>query len=151
MNARAHHRPARSPPVSAAATTAGAVYTCPMHPEIRQDRPGHCPKCGMTLEPVLPTLEEGENAEPVDLDGRAVLRARRAAGRPPQPEHVHADRAGLCPATGWLLSPIIAALAMSLSSASVIFNALRLRATPKVTSALPASDRTAQSPSSAPR
>ncbi len=32
---------------------AGAVYTCPMHPEIRQIRPGACPKCGMALEPVV--------------------------------------------------------------------------------------------------
>lgn len=31
-----------------------------MHPEIRQNHPGNCPKCGMTLEPVMPTLEEGE-------------------------------------------------------------------------------------------
>ncbi|MBN22446.1 MAG: copper-translocating P-type ATPase [Bdellovibrionaceae bacterium] len=31
----------------------GAVYTCPMHPEIRQDKPGSCPKCGMALEPVF--------------------------------------------------------------------------------------------------
>ncbi len=43
---------------------AGAVYTCPMHPEIRQDQPGNCPKCGMTLEPVLPTLaDDDENPE----------------------------------------------------------------------------------------
>src|ERR1700682_1208101 len=35
---------------------AGApLYTCPMHPEIRQDHPGSCPKCGMALEPVAPT------------------------------------------------------------------------------------------------
>ena len=33
---------------------AGSIYTCPMHPEIRQDHPGNCPKCGMTLEPILP-------------------------------------------------------------------------------------------------
>ncbi|MGB9379029.1 heavy metal translocating P-type ATPase [Candidatus Binatus sp.] len=36
---------------------AGApLYTCPMHPEIRQDHPGSCPKCGMALEPVAPVL-----------------------------------------------------------------------------------------------
>ena len=29
----------------------GTKYTCPMHPEIEQDHPGQCPKCGMTLEP----------------------------------------------------------------------------------------------------
>lgn len=37
-------------------------YTCPMHPEILQDHPGDCPKCGMALEPVMPTLEE-DNSE----------------------------------------------------------------------------------------
>ncbi|NDP38063.1 MAG: heavy metal translocating P-type ATPase [Rhodoferax sp.] len=39
------------------------VYTCPMHPEVRQDHPGNCPKCGMTLEPELPSLEDDENPE----------------------------------------------------------------------------------------
>ncbi|WP_321783590.1 heavy metal translocating P-type ATPase [Burkholderia pyrrocinia] len=48
----------------------GTIYTCPMHPEIRQDHPGQCPKCGMTLEPVLPTIEEGENPELVDFRRR---------------------------------------------------------------------------------
>lgn len=38
----------------------GTIYTCPMHPEIRQDHPGNCPKCGMTLEPEMPTLDEGK-------------------------------------------------------------------------------------------
>ena len=43
---------------------AGAtIYTCPMHPEVRQDHPGNCPKCGMTLEPELPSLEDDENPE----------------------------------------------------------------------------------------
>ena len=32
-------------------TKEGTIYTCPMHPEIRQDKPGSCPKCGMTLVP----------------------------------------------------------------------------------------------------
>ena len=40
-----------------------AIYTCPMHPEIRQDHPGSCPKCGMTLELVVPTLEADDNSE----------------------------------------------------------------------------------------
>ena len=39
------------------------VYTCPMHPEIRQDHPGNCPICGMTLEPVMPSLDDDENPE----------------------------------------------------------------------------------------
>jgi Cu+-exporting ATPase len=41
----------------------GTIYTCPMHPEIRQDHPGDCPKCGMTLEPEMPGLEDEENPE----------------------------------------------------------------------------------------
>src|SRR5262245_24359234 len=39
------------------ATTSGAIYTCPMHPDVRQDHPGDCPKCGMALEPVEPAFE----------------------------------------------------------------------------------------------
>ncbi len=48
----------------------GTVYTCPMHPEIRQDHPGNCPKCGMTLEPLLPELTDEENPELVDFNRR---------------------------------------------------------------------------------
>jgi Cu+-exporting ATPase len=60
-HAHAHHHspaPAQAPPESAA--PAGTIYTCPMHPQIRQDHPGHCPICGMALEPLMPTLEEGD-------------------------------------------------------------------------------------------
>ncbi len=46
------------------------IYICPMHPEIRQDRPGTCPKCGMTLEPEIPALDEGENVELADFRRR---------------------------------------------------------------------------------
>ena len=49
---------------------AGTVYTCPMHPEIRQDKPGNCPICGMSLEPLIPELEKGENKELVDFQHR---------------------------------------------------------------------------------
>ncbi|MEX3634610.1 heavy metal translocating P-type ATPase [Paraburkholderia sp. BR14320] len=55
--------PARPAPV-------GTIYTCPMHPEIRQDHPGQCPKCGMTLEPILPSIDEGENPELIDFRRR---------------------------------------------------------------------------------
>ena len=48
----------------------GSVYTCPMHPEVRQDHPGACPKCGMALEPEMPTLDEGESPELVDFRRR---------------------------------------------------------------------------------
>jgi Cu+-exporting ATPase len=48
----------------------GAIYTCPMHPEIRQARPGACPKCGMALEPEMPSLDEGESPELADFRRR---------------------------------------------------------------------------------
>lgn len=48
----------------------GTIYTCPMHPEIRQPAPGNCPKCGMALEPMIPSLEEGDNPELVDFRRR---------------------------------------------------------------------------------
>jgi Cu+-exporting ATPase len=56
--------------VSAAAAPEGSIYTCPMHPEIRQDHPGNCPKCGMALEPVIPGLDDEENPELVDFRHR---------------------------------------------------------------------------------
>ena len=57
-------------PAPEAAAAAGTVYTCPMHPEIRQDRPGNCPKCGMTLEPVLPRLDDEADPELADFTRR---------------------------------------------------------------------------------
>jgi P-type Cu+ transporter len=59
-----------SAPEPAASMPDGTIYTCPMHPEIRQSTPGNCPKCGMTLEPVMPSLEEEENPELVDFRRR---------------------------------------------------------------------------------
>jgi len=66
-----HHHPLMpSKPEPAEAAPEGAIYTCPMHPEIRQPAPGNCPICGMTLEPVMPSLEEGENPELTDFRRR---------------------------------------------------------------------------------
>ncbi|HQS10274.1 MAG TPA: heavy metal translocating P-type ATPase [Xanthobacteraceae bacterium] len=48
----------------------GTVFTCPMHPEIRQIGPGTCPICGMALEPDLVTLDDGPNAELIDMSRR---------------------------------------------------------------------------------
>jgi len=61
---------AAEPTVQTKEIASGAIYTCPMHPEIRQDKPGSCPKCGMTLEPVLPELDEKENPELLDFKQR---------------------------------------------------------------------------------
>jgi Cu+-exporting ATPase len=48
----------------------GTIYTCPMHPEIRQPGPGNCPICGMALEPILATAEAGPNRELADMTRR---------------------------------------------------------------------------------
>ena len=50
--------------------SAGTQYTCPMHPQIVRDAPGHCPICGMALEPVMPHLDDGENPELTDFRRR---------------------------------------------------------------------------------
>ena len=55
---------------SPVAAPAGTIYTCPMHPEVRQDHPGVCPKCGMTLEPEMPGLDDDENPELADFSRR---------------------------------------------------------------------------------
>ncbi len=60
----------KTTPVKAEETPSTAIYTCPMHPEIRQDHPGSCPKCGMTLEPVIPELEDDDNPELKDFQHR---------------------------------------------------------------------------------
>lgn len=48
----------------------GVIYTCPMHPQIRQPGPGTCPICGMTLEPEAATATTGPSAEFVDMTRR---------------------------------------------------------------------------------
>jgi P-type Cu+ transporter len=68
-----HHHPAR--PVSAPkrpnyVDPGQAEYTCPMHPQVRQIGPGHCPICGMALEPVFATGETGDSAELRDMTRR---------------------------------------------------------------------------------
>lgn len=57
--------PAATDPAAAAAS-----YTCPMHPEIVQQGPGSCPICGMALEPMLPSVDDGEHPELVDFRRR---------------------------------------------------------------------------------
>jgi P-type Cu+ transporter len=56
--------------IQTAPVAAGSEYTCPMHPQIIRDKPGSCPICGMALEPMVPSLDEGENPEFVDMRRR---------------------------------------------------------------------------------
>ncbi|HEY9346442.1 MAG TPA: heavy metal-binding domain-containing protein, partial [Inquilinus sp.] len=64
-SAHHHHGHDAAPPV-----LAGTIYTCPMHPQIRQDGPGNCPICGMALEPEQVTAEAGPNPELADMRRR---------------------------------------------------------------------------------
>ncbi|HMA12081.1 MAG TPA: HAD-IC family P-type ATPase, partial [Steroidobacteraceae bacterium] len=52
-----------------------AIYTCPIHPEVRQRGPGSCPKCGMALEPLNAAEANGENAELRDMQRRFWISA----------------------------------------------------------------------------
>jgi Cu+-exporting ATPase len=73
-HAEAATSPGTSPLTSSETTQRSPLssteYTCPMHPEVVSDRPGSCPKCGMALEPRTVTLEEGPNAELLDMSRR---------------------------------------------------------------------------------
>ncbi len=59
---------ADAPPVKPA--LAGTIYTCPMHPQIRQLGPGACPICGMALEPETATADSGPNVKLIDMTRR---------------------------------------------------------------------------------
>ena len=61
---------ARARPRRRSLRRSGAIYTCPMHPQIRQDHPGACPICGMALEPEIATEATGPSAELVDMTRR---------------------------------------------------------------------------------
>jgi P-type Cu+ transporter len=54
-------------------------YTCPMHPEVRSKTPGSCPICGMALEPVATSLDEGDNPELADMRRRFLVSLPLAA------------------------------------------------------------------------
>lgn len=70
------------------ASSKGADYTCPMHPEVQQDRSGDCPKCGMALEPRTPVAAESKTEWTC----------------PMHPEVV-SDKPGDCPKCGMALEP----------------------------------------------
>lgn len=54
---------------------AGAIWTCPMHPDVQRNEPGPCPICGMALEPLAPSADEGDNEELNDMQRRFLVSA----------------------------------------------------------------------------
>jgi Cu+-exporting ATPase len=62
-------------PLPEPAASPAAIWTCPMHPEIRREGPGTCPICGMALEPEEPSLDDGPNPELIDFTRRTWVSA----------------------------------------------------------------------------
>jgi len=60
----------KAKPPAAPSSVQDVIYTCPMHPQIRQKGPGHCPICGMTLEPETASAVSGPNLELIDMTRR---------------------------------------------------------------------------------
>ena len=58
------------PATKAETISEGTIYTCPMHPQIRQVGPGNCPICGMALEPEIVTRDTGPSAELINMTRR---------------------------------------------------------------------------------
>lgn len=65
-----HHGHAAAPKATPTGDQSQVEYTCPMHPQVRQMGPGNCPICGMALEPVVATAEQGESPELRDMTRR---------------------------------------------------------------------------------
>ncbi len=89
-------RPAAKPADLPATTTEkkeAVEYTCPMHPEVRQDHPGSCPKCGMALEPVIPPITSAKTEYVCPMHPQVVR---------PEP--------GSCPICGMALEPRVASI-----------------------------------------
>jgi Cu+-exporting ATPase len=97
-----------------------AIYTCPMHPEVQQDHPGDCPKCGMALEPMTATTgaDDQENTELHDMTRRFWISAVLAV-----PVFVLA-MAHLIPAIGhdsWVMNDVSRWIQFALSTPVVLW------------------------------
>jgi hypothetical protein len=94
--------PLTVPPATGEEVTApDTVYICPMHPEVKEDKPGNCPKCGMKLQAAK---KSGTTAAPKEAPRATPAgSAPRAAGTQylcPMDKDVHETRPGKCPKCG---------------------------------------------------
>jgi Cu+-exporting ATPase len=78
----------------------GAVYTCPMHPEVKQGEPGNCPKCGMALKPATPAA-----TPPASPAVGPASKSKKTYTCPMHPE-VRQEVPGSCPKCGMALEPV---------------------------------------------
>ena len=98
-------KPATTPGTDAAPRGGGpseVIYTCPMHPQIRQVGPGHCPICGMTLEPLMPTSDE-DDSEVLGVRRRFWIAIALALPAMLIAMLPHVPGAMLTPANAWVL------------------------------------------------
>ncbi len=97
---------------------ASAIYTCPMHPEIRQKGPGTCPKCGMALEPVVAQVGEEDTEELDDMTRRFKISAILAL-----PVFILAMVADLSPALlpSWLSMSMVQWIQFALATPVVLW------------------------------
>ncbi|NOZ93860.1 MAG: heavy metal translocating P-type ATPase [Acidobacteria bacterium] len=89
-----------------------AVYTCSMHPEVRLDAPGSCPKCGMTLEPVPPEVATGKEKPREAKKPQEPSQPGKAVYTCPMHPDLRLDAPGSCPKCGMtleLVAPVAAA------------------------------------------
>jgi P-type Cu+ transporter len=97
------------------AASSDALYTCPMHPEVVQHGPGSCPKCGMALEPMTVSADDGPNPELVDMTRRLWLATAIGA---PVFVLAMADMFGLF--RGWHTTVIVGSTTVDLVAMTVV-------------------------------
>jgi P-type Cu+ transporter len=96
----------------------GTTYTCPMHPEIVRDGPGSCPICGMALEPMVATHEEGPNPELVEMSRRFWICLALSA---PLLVLAMAEMVPGRPLVGWIPARILPWVELALASPVVLW------------------------------
>jgi membrane fusion protein, copper/silver efflux system len=90
---------------AAAAPAKAIIYTCPMHPQVRQDHPGTCPICGMELVPEEPSASASTATATANSAPAAALAPQKQLYTCPMHPQVIQDHPGTCPICGMELVP----------------------------------------------